>query len=78
VLAGLFHFFTECPRSGTPQSFFKILKYSLSSARSWALGKDFFAECQLTDTRQRSVLESLSSATLRHSAKKILCRVSTS
>jgi hypothetical protein len=51
---------------------------SLPTARSRALGKDFFAECQLTDTRQRSVLGSLSSTTHRHSTKKILCRVSTS
>jgi hypothetical protein len=34
---------------------------SLPSARSWALGKDVFAECQLIGTRQRSVLDSLSS-----------------
>jgi hypothetical protein len=41
---------------------FLILKYSLSSARSQALGKDGFAECQLTCTRQSSVLGSLPSA----------------
>jgi hypothetical protein len=34
----------------------------LSSARSWALGKDGFAECQLIGTWQRSVLGSLPSA----------------
>jgi hypothetical protein len=31
--------FAECPRSGTRQSIFLILKYTLSSARSRALGK---------------------------------------
>jgi hypothetical protein len=41
---------------------FLILKYSLPSARSRALGKDGFAECQLTSTRERSVLGSLPSA----------------
>jgi hypothetical protein len=41
---------------------FKILKYSLPSTRSRALGKDGFAECQLTGTRQRSILGFLSSA----------------
>jgi hypothetical protein len=39
VSAGLFHFFVECPRSGTRQSFFNF--------------KIFFAECQITGTRQR-------------------------
>jgi hypothetical protein len=42
--------------------FFLILKYALPSARSRALGKDCFAECQLIGTRQRSVLGSLPSA----------------
>jgi hypothetical protein len=41
---------------------FLILKYSLTSARARALGKDGFAECQLTSTRQRYVLGSLPSA----------------
>jgi hypothetical protein len=44
------------------KDFFLILKYALSSARSRALGKDGFAECQLTGTRQRSILGSLLSA----------------
>jgi hypothetical protein len=44
------------------KDFFKILKYALPSARSRALGEDGFAECQLTGTRQRSVLGSLPSA----------------
>jgi hypothetical protein len=44
------------------KDFFLILKYVLPSARSRALGKDGFAECQLTGTRQRSVLGSLPSA----------------
>jgi hypothetical protein len=57
----LFLFFAECPRSGTWQRFFLILKYALPSARSRTLNKDGFAECQLTGTRQRSVLGSLSS-----------------
>jgi hypothetical protein len=42
--------------------FFLILKYALPSARSRALSKDCFAECQLIGTRQRSVLGSLPSA----------------
>jgi hypothetical protein len=44
-------FFTECPRSGTRQSFL-ISKYALSSARSRALGKDICAECPVSGTRQ--------------------------
>jgi hypothetical protein len=35
------------------KDFLKILKYSLPSARSLALGKVFFAECHVDDTRQR-------------------------
>jgi hypothetical protein len=34
------------------KDFFKILKYSLSSARSLTLGKEDFAECPLGGTRQ--------------------------
>ena len=41
--------------------FFLILKYVLPSARSLALGKGGFAECQLTGTRQRVFLGSLPS-----------------
>jgi hypothetical protein len=37
-------------------------KYFLPSARSRALGKEGFGECQLTSTRQRSILVSLPSA----------------
>jgi hypothetical protein len=44
------------------KDFFLILKYALLSARSRALGKDGFAECQLAGTRQISVLGSLPSA----------------
>jgi hypothetical protein len=35
------------------KTFLKILKYSLPSVISLALGKVFFAEGQLADTRQR-------------------------
>jgi hypothetical protein len=35
------------------KDFLKILKYSLPSARSLALGKVSFAECHLAGTRQR-------------------------
>jgi hypothetical protein len=51
--------------------FFLILKYSLPSARSQALDEDIFAECQLTDTRQRCVLDSLPSVHIRHSVKTL-------
>jgi hypothetical protein len=59
----LFSLFAECPRSGTRQRFFLFLKYALSSARSATLGKGFFAECRLGDTRQRLIYTSLPSAT---------------
>jgi hypothetical protein len=41
------------PRSGTRQRFFFNLKHTLPSVRDLALGKDSFAECQLTNTRRR-------------------------
>jgi hypothetical protein len=43
------------------KDFFKILKYSLLSARSLALGEVVFAECPLGDTRQRFFYYSLPS-----------------
>jgi hypothetical protein len=43
------------------KDFLKILKYSLSSAKSLALGKVVFAECELVDTRQRFFYYSLPS-----------------
>jgi hypothetical protein len=43
------------------KDFFKILKYSLPSARSLALGKVAFAECHPADTRQRIFYNPLSS-----------------
>jgi hypothetical protein len=48
------------------KDFLKILKYALPSALDPALGKGLFAECSLTDTRQRIDLGFL----------EILCRVS--
>jgi hypothetical protein len=56
--------FAECPRSGTRQSFFLILKYALPSALDAALGKGGFAECQPGDTRQRFCHYTLLSVTL--------------
>jgi hypothetical protein len=50
------------------KDFFKILKYSLSSARSLALGKVSFAECQLDDIRQRIFYNPLPSVICGHSA----------
>jgi hypothetical protein len=41
------------PRSGTRQRFFFNLKHTLPSVLDLALGKDGFAECQLTNTRRR-------------------------
>jgi hypothetical protein len=38
-------FFAECPRYGTRQRFFLILKYILASTLDLALGKDVFTEC---------------------------------
>jgi hypothetical protein len=40
---GKLKFFAECPRSGTRQRNFFILKYALPSACDLALGKAFFA-----------------------------------
>jgi hypothetical protein len=49
--------------------FFKILKYSLSSARSLALGKVAFAECHPADTRQRFFYNLCRELSSWHSAK---------
>jgi hypothetical protein len=62
-------YFLSLPRArdlALCKDFFKILKYSLSSARSLALGKGSlgkvaFAECQPADTRQRFFYYSLPS-----------------
>jgi hypothetical protein len=43
------------------KDFFKILKYSLPSARSLTLGKEDFAECPLVGTRQICFHKSLPS-----------------
>jgi hypothetical protein len=48
------------------------------SATDLALGKDLFAECRLTGARQKLDLGFLPSAKRGHSAKILLCRVSTS
>jgi hypothetical protein len=58
-------YFLTLPSARDPalgKGFLKILKYSLLSARSRALGKDDFAECRNEDTRQRSFNYSLPSA----------------
>jgi hypothetical protein len=52
---GKLKFFAECPRSGTRQRNFFILKYALPSACDLALGKAFFAECPRANTRQRLI-----------------------
>jgi hypothetical protein len=49
-------------RAGTRQRFFLILKYTLPNAPDPALGKSFFAECPLADTRQRLFKYTLPSA----------------
>jgi hypothetical protein len=46
-----FNVFAECPRSGNQQKKL-IKKYTLPNALDPTLGKDVFAECQLTSTRQ--------------------------
>jgi hypothetical protein len=43
----------QVPRSGTRQRFFFNLKHTLPSVLDLALGKDVFAECQLTNTQRR-------------------------